>query len=102
MKSKRTKACDISPKVKKTVWERDLHCCCVCGSTKASPNAHYIPRSQNGKGIEQNIVTLCDKCHYRLDQTTERKKLLEIVKEYLEAKYPDFTDEQRVYRKGEQ
>ena len=25
--SKRSKACDISPKVKKKVWERDNHCC---------------------------------------------------------------------------
>lgn len=102
MKSKRTKACDITAKVKKAVWERDLHCCCVCGSTKASPNAHYIPRSANGLGIEQNIVTLCDKCHYRLDQTTERKNLLAYVKGYLNVKYPGFPDEKRVYRRGEQ
>lgn len=44
--SKRSKACDISPKVKKKVWERDNHCCIICGSPYAMPNAHYIKRSQ--------------------------------------------------------
>ncbi len=50
--SKRSKACDISPKVKKKVWERDNHCCIICGSPYAMPNAHYIARSQGGLGIE--------------------------------------------------
>lgn len=100
-KSKRTKALSISPKIKKIVYERDGFCI-LCGSPNGLPEAHYIPRSRGGLGIEQNIVTLCDKCHYRLDQTTERKKLLAVVKKYLDDKYPDFTDEQRIYRKGEQ
>ena len=50
--SKRSKACDISPKVKKKVWERDNHCCIICGSPYAMPNAHYISRAQGGLGIE--------------------------------------------------
>lgn len=100
MKSKRTIALAISAAVKAKVRERDGGSCVLCGK-RGSPEAHYIPRSKSGLGIEQNIVTLCDKCHYRLDQTTQRKELLPIVKEYLDGFYPGFTDEQRVYRKGE-
>ena len=72
MKSKRSKACDILQKVKEAVWERDGHRCIICHSRIAMPNAHFIPRSKGGLGIEENIVTLCTnfsecKCHYKFD-----------------------------------
>ena len=99
-KSKLAKSCDISPKVKREVAERDNGCCIICGQ-KGSPNGHYISRAHQGLGIPENIVTLCDKCHYRLDQTTERENLLAVVKGYLKVHYPNFTDEQRKYHKGD-
>lgn len=99
MKSKRSKATDISKKVKEEVWNRDNGKCILCKSSNAFPNAHYIPRSNGGLGIPENIVTLCINCHYRLDHTTERKELLERVKRYLDRFYKDFTDEMRKYRK---
>lgn len=48
MKSKRAKECDISQKVKETVWERDNYECIYCHESvpKACANAHYIKRSQ--------------------------------------------------------
>lgn len=99
MKSKRSKACDISRAVKEAVWERDNHRCILCGNPNAMPNAHYLSRSQGGLGIEQNIVTLCLDCHRRLDQTSERANLIIAVGHYLELKYPGFRDEDRVYKK---
>ncbi|MDI9486526.1 MAG: hypothetical protein QM214_01255 [Bacillota bacterium] len=99
MKSKRTKALDIPKSVKDKVWERDRHSCIVCGSTNAMPNAHYISRSKSGLGIEQNIVTLCQKCHHEFDNTTRRKELREYIKAYLDIHYPDFEDESRIYKK---
>jgi len=99
-KTKVGKACDITAKVKRQVFERDNGCCILCGR-KGSPNAHYISRAQLGKGIPENIVTLCEKCHYRLDHTVERENLLAFVKAYLDGFYPKFTDEQRKYHKGE-
>lgn len=101
MKSKLSKACDITKAVKDKVWERDGERCILCGNIEAMPNAHYIPRSQGGLGIEQNIVTLCLGCHFELDQTPKRKELLVIAKEYLKLIYPDFTDDQRRYNKYE-
>lgn len=97
--NRRTKALDISKKVKMTVWERDKHRCILCGSSSAMPNAHYISRAKSGLGIEQNIVTLCMDCHRRLDQTTERKELLNKVKHYLDRFYPNFTNDMRRYKK---
>ena len=48
MKSKRSKACEISQKVKEIVWNRDNHRCIYCGRyvPRVCANAHYIKRSQ--------------------------------------------------------
>ena len=96
----RTKKTMISPKTKLVVYQRDGFCCVLCNSNQAYPDAHYISRSRGGLGIPENIVTLCRICHNRLDQSTERPQLLKKIKDYLDAFYPDFTDEMRKY-KGE-
>ncbi len=98
MKSDRTLHTDIPAKVKAAVWERDNQCCILCGK-RGNPEAHYIPRSQGGLGIEENIVTLCRDCHFRYDATTERGTLKVFIKDYLNMHYPNFTDEQRIYKK---
>ena len=91
----------LHKKVKKIVWERDNHSCIVCGKTGYGimPNAHYIPRSKGGLGIEKNIVTLCFGCHYAYDQTTERQDFAEQIKEYLQNQYENWNEEDLVYRK---
>lgn len=98
MKSTRTKALAISPVVKNAVWRRDK-ICILCGNRAGQPNAHYIPRSQGGLGIEENIVTLCLECHRKLDQTTQRAELLKLVKKHLDLWYPDFENDNRYYKK---
>ena len=106
MKSKRAKACDIPQSVKNKVWERDGHRCIICGSPVAMPNAHYIPRSKGGLGIEQNIVTLCTelseyKCHRKFDSGTkeEREELGAEIWNYLKSKYPTLEKENLIYRR---
>lgn len=106
MKTKRSQATDISESVKQRVWERDGGRCIVCGSTMAMPNAHYIPRSKGGLGIEQNVVTLCtsitpNHCHERFDKGTqkERLQLKKIIREYLMEHYEDWNEEYLVYSK---
>lgn len=46
--SKRSRACEISQKVKMLVWERDNHSCVICNKyvPKTFANGHYIKRSQ--------------------------------------------------------
>ena len=97
--SRRAKATDIPYRVKKKVWERDSECCILCGNPEAMPNAHYIRRSQGGLGIEQNIVTLCRKCHNDFDNGSKRIEYGKIIKDYLDLLYPNFPDSKRVYHK---
>lgn len=96
---KQTKACDISKAVKDAVWERDGHKSILSNNPFAFPNAHYIPRSHGGLGIEQNIVTLTAEEHRRFDSTTERSEIKEQIKAYLQSKYPDWDESKLVYHK---
>ena len=99
MKSRRTKALEIPQKVKTKVYERDGGCCVWCGSPSGQPNAHYIPRSRSGLGIEENILTLCWPCHLKYDQSTDRAKMGEYFRRYLESKYPDWDESKLYYKK---
>lgn len=107
MKTKRSKATDISMSVKKKVFERDNGCCVVCGNNyNVMPNAHYISRTKGGLGIEQNVVTLCteltpNKCHRKYDFGTleEQREIKQKIKQYLQSKYEDWNEENLVYKK---
>ena len=99
MKSKRSKATDISQKVKLTVWERDGHRCVFCGNTYAMPNAHIVSRASGGLGVEQNIITLCWQCHERMDHTTDRDKYIKWAKAYIAGKYGEFNESEVIYKK---
>lgn len=107
MKTKRSKATDISDSVKKKVFERDNGCCVICGNSyNVMPNAHYIPRSKGGLGIEQNVVTMCteltiNKCHRKYDFGTkkERSVIKNKIKKYLQDKYEDWDEKDLIYKK---
>lgn len=94
-----TKALDISPEVKRRVYERDGGLCIICGK-QGAPNAHFIARSQLGLGVEENIVTLCPECHSDYDQSFLRKQYREIIKNYLKTRYSDWDEEKLIYKKG--
>ena len=96
---KRTKALAIPDKVKAAVWERDGHCCIWCGSPYAAPNAHFIARSQGGLGIEENIITLCQECHMRYDQSKHRPIMRSFFEGYLIEKYPNWDKSNLIYRR---
>ena len=103
--SKRSKACEISKEVKLKVYERDKHICVVCGKYVTWHNSccHYISRAGtyegSGLGIEENILTLCNNCHYRYDNTSLRPVLKEYLKNYLKSKYDNWNEENLVYNK---
>ena len=100
--SKRAKACQIPQKVKAIVYERDNERCIVCGR-RGFPDAHYVPRSKGGLGIEQNIVTLCRECHRKFDQGDGQTMdtFGEIIRNYLKSKYEDWDEKNLVFRKYE-
>lgn len=105
MKSKRSKATNISQKTKEIVWERDKGCCVICGNTyNVMPNSHYIRRSHGGLGIEQNIFTACtdltdNQCHSRWDKYLCSKKEIKKVKDYFKSKYPNWREKDLYYKK---
>lgn len=107
MKSKRSKATDISQKVKQKVFERDGGRCVYCGATGyVMPNAHYISRAKGGLGIEENVVTLCtemnpNKCHRRYDFGTkeEHEEIEQKIESYLKSRYPGWDKGKLVYKK---
>ena len=101
MKTKRAKACDITKKVKDRVWERDGHRCIICGDPYAMPNSHFIRRSQGGLGIEENIVTMCQRCHRMYDQGVERRVIESYTENYLRSIYPNWDRSKLIYKKWE-
>lgn len=104
---KDTKARDFSRKAKEQIAERDSidgwPCCVYCGLAAPAPlawsNAHFLARSQQGRGIPENGLTLCPVCHRRYDQTTDRKQMREYFREYLKSKYENWSEEALIYRK---
>lgn len=96
---RQTRATSIKAAVKQAVWERDGGRCIICGRP-GNPWCHYISRAQGGLGIEQNIVTLCDKCHNDFDQSAKRRRMKEYIKWYLKMIYPDWDEMKLFYKKG--
>lgn len=98
-KSKRAKACDISPAVRRAVAERDGGLCILCGRV-GIPNAHFISRAAGGLGVEENIFTACPECHRAYDQSGARPMLRERIRDYLSSVYDDWTESALYYKKG--
>lgn len=100
--SKRSKACNIPPKVKEVVWNRDSQKCIYCEKwvPKTCANAHFIKRSQGGLGIEENIVTLCPECHYEEDHGLNTKYYEDYIETYLKGIYGANWDKSKlIYKK---
>jgi 5-methylcytosine-specific restriction endonuclease McrA len=57
----------IPTNVRTLVIERDGHCCRMCGTWTEIPHVHHIIyRSQGGKDLPTNLVSLDLYCHERV------------------------------------
>ena len=99
MASKVSKACDISPSVRKEVLERDGHHCIVCGTNYGLQIAHYISRGRLGLGIPQNLATMCVVCHQEFDNGKLHTQMQNLVREHLKAHYEDWDEKNLIYKK---
>lgn len=99
MASKSSNACDISPKVRQEVLERDNHQCIICGSNQNLQIAHYISRGRLGLGIPQNLGVMCVSCHYSYDNGKFHKEVKKEFEDYLKAHYEDWNEKDLVYKK---
>ena len=62
--SKRSQWCDVSKELRKYIINRDKECV-NCGAKKPLTMAHiFLSRAKGGKGCKENIVALCNRCHY--------------------------------------
>ena len=49
-------------------------------------------------GIEENVLTLCRRCHMAYDGA-KRKELRPVLREYLREHYPEWDESGLVYQK---
>ena len=99
MASKMSKACDISPKVRKEVLERDDYQCIICGKNYGLQIAHYISRARGGLGKPENLATMCVSCHSAMDNGKHHKELQNAVREHLQSHYDDWNEKDLIYTK---
>lgn len=91
--SKRSQWCDISKELRKYIINRDKECI-ICGAKKPLTMAHiFLSRAKGGKGCKENIVALCNRCHYYIldnpigkDNIEKSKQIEEYCKKYLISK----------------
>ena len=99
MKSKRTKACDISPAVRKEVMERDEGRCFICGCMEGIQIAHYISRARGGLGIPQNLACMCYLCHGAMDNGKCHEVYQSVFKQHLKLHYSNWDETELTYKK---
>lgn len=111
-KSKQAKAREFTAKARERIKARDKNTCIFCARNYNMENAtpaglymksimHYIPRSQNGLGIEENGALGCQYHHEMMDNgnMNRRKEMLGIFREYLSRHYSDWNEDKLVYSK---
>lgn len=96
--------CDISPEVRKQVYERDsvdgCPVCIVCGNPHSLEVAHYISRSQGGLGNPENLVCLCKKCHMEYDGHGRNYVIIRtLIEVYMQEHYKFWDKSELVYDK---
>ena len=96
---RQTKYTNISPAVKRAVYLRDNGRCVLCGNP-GDPWCHIVPRSKGGLGREENVVTLCERCHRCYDQGLDRRALYACLVAYIKGFYPGWNREDMIYKKG--
>lgn len=97
--SKASKACDISPKVRKEVMDRDGGRCIICGSMQGIQIAHYISRARLGLGMPQNLACLCHLCHFEYDNGKLHSEIKNVFKGHLNANYEGWSEAELTYKK---
>lgn len=97
--TERKKNTDISSRSRNEVHRRDECRCVYCGRTdKPIELAHFISRSQGGKGVPQNLISLCIDCHRSFDGAG-RNDMRDFLADYLKSHYPGWNERDQIYRK---
>ena len=111
-KTVQAKSHEFNQKQRKAIAERDNNQCIFCNMhyhmAKATWNdlqidgiMHYIPRSRNGLGIEQNGAIGC-KWHHRMfdnGSSGRRDEMQVLFQRYLQSHYKDWDESKLIYYK---
>lgn len=101
--SKVSRMCEFSPAVRAKIKERDGGCifCQMFGYSgiPATQIMHYVPRSHQGLGIEQNGALGCAYHHHELDNGTNSEPYKRAFRSYLEQQYEDWHSTTLMYNK---
>lgn len=98
MRSKASKATDITPEVRAEVLKRDNYSCILCGSYHVQI-AHYISRGRLGLGIPENLVCLCPLCHFNYDNGKLHSEIKNAIEDYLRQHYDNWDNIPKIYSK---
>ena len=69
----------------------------LCVVDQASPTHITLVEHSGGLGIEQNVVTLCNDCHYKYDNGFFREQIGIAIREYLKYYYGFNWNEKDLY-----
>ena len=64
---------DYTENLKEYVVERDNRMCQACSCATENTPHHIIFRSQGGKNVSTNLITLCNVCHDKVHKTGKFK-----------------------------
>ncbi|MGN1188251.1 MAG: HNH endonuclease [Lachnospiraceae bacterium] len=111
-KSKQARAHEFTKAAREKIYTRDCHRCIFCSQGYAMEGAtwfsssilsvmHYIPRSRGGLGIPENGALGCQYHHEMMDNGNKgnRQEMLKIFSAYLQAHYPEWSEEKLIYKK---
>ena len=74
--------------------------CVNCGSPREMLTAHhFVLKSAYGMGIIENGIALCNKCHTNVHLHDKDFIIRDRLQDYLDEKYPHFSNEMRKYKK---
>jgi len=74
--------------------------CVLCKSPRKMLTAHhFIYKSAMGMGIIENGVATCNDCHDDVHKHDLDGELKQRLQDYLDEKYPHFSNEMRKYKK---
>ena len=69
----------------KLVYERDQHKCAVCGKWVEDGHKphHVVYKSHGGSDTLENMVLLCDDCHYQVHHGLDSTKIKDKIMRYI-------------------
>lgn len=109
--SKRSNACEFSPKAKAQIRARDKDKCIFCQigyhmppeeftASQTIQIMHFIPRSQGGLGIPENGAVGCVYHHMLLDNGRDnRDEMMELFQAYLLLHHENWNRKELIYDK---